>query len=629
MIKSFFKHYILFFLFCVAQKGIFFLYYYKEFYSGCNFGDYVDVVIHGLPLDASVTGYLTAVPALLLIAGVWWQSNALKYIFKGYYIFCAVLLALIYVGDLALYEHWGFRLDSTPLFYIKSSPKDAFASATFEMILAGIVDLAVNIWVFLWLCNRFLVEKNSYIAPEERKKKTVVLVLLAALLFLPIRGGLSVATVNTGKVYYSQNMRLNHAAINPCFNLLESLSRDASFATQYRYLNPDRASELFSRMQDVSFSEDESAGVGMGSGGDSSGRVQLVKPGKPNVVIVILESFLSKAMGTLGGVEGVAVNMDSLGANGVLFTNFYANSFRTDRGTVSILNGYPAQPTNSIMKYPAKSQSLPCISKTLAANGYDLQYVYGGDANWTNMRSYVTAMGFEKLISDVDFPISQRLGKWGAHDDVMFDKIASQLEAGQEKEPFLKVIQTSSSHDPFDVPFNKLEDERLNSIAFADSCLQNFINRYRNTPYWDNTLFVLVADHTMLWPLDIDVYSSERYKIPLIFYGEALERKGVRIDVLGSQIDIAATLLAQLGLPHTEFEFSKDMLNPANPHFGFFTVPDAFGMVTDSGEVVFDNVAKKIYSTNLPDTLALEHGKALLQKVYDDLEKRGNKKFAH
>ena len=245
------------------------------------------------------------------------------------------------------------------------------------------------------------------------------------------------------------------------------------------------------------------------------------------------------------------------------------------------------------------------------------------------MRSYLTAMGFENIISDVDFPLSQKLSKWGAHDDVMFDKIASQLEAGQEKEPFLKVIQTSSSHEPFEVPdFNRLEDERLNSIAFADSCLQVFINRYKETPYWSNTLFVLVPDHAMQYPADLDIFSSERYRIPLVLYGEALACRGIRVDVLGSQIDIAATLLAQLGLPHGEFAFSKDMMNPLNPHFGFFTVPDAFGMVTDSGEVVFDNVSEKIYSTTLPDTLDLERGKAFLQKLYDDLDERGNKKFA-
>lgn len=660
MIKNFFKHYILFFLFCIVQKFVFWGYYYGSFYRECSFGDLVDVILHGLPLDAAIAGYLTAIPALLLIVSVWWQGKALKYIFKGYYIFCAVLLGCIFVGDLALYEYWGFRLDTTPLFYLKSSPKDAFASATFGMIVAGIIALAVYIGVFLWLCRRFIVQGWQHSPVVHKVRKTVVLVLLAGALFIPIRGGFTVATLNTGKVYYSQNMRLNHAAINPCFSLLESLSKSNSFATQYRFMAPDRASQLFAMMQDVSFSgksvsaggtegaveaaggvvpaegglqetlgADEMFGKEGCEGNGLSGRMQLVKEGKPNVVIVILESFLSKAMGTLGGIEGVAVNMDSLGANGVLFTNFYANSFRTDRGIVSILSGYPAQPTNSIMKYPRKSQSLPSISKVLAQNGYDLQYIYGGDANFTNMRSYLTSMGFENIISDTDFSISQKLSKWGAHDDVMFDKIASQLEAGQEKEPFLKVIQTSSSHEPFEVPdFDKLADERLNSIAFADSCLQSFMDRYRNTPYWDNTLFVLVPDHAMQYPPDLDIFSSERYRIPLIFYGEALLCKGVRLDMYGSQIDIAATLLGQLGLSHEDFVFSKDMLNPQNPRFGFFTVPDAFGMVTASGEVVFDNVQGKIYSTNLPDTSVLEHGKAFLQKLYDDLEERGNKKFA-
>ena len=622
MIKSFFKHYMVFFLFCMVQKGVFWLYYYKEFYRDCSFGNLLDVVLHGLPLDAAVAGYLTAIPALLLIAGVWWRGKALKYIFKGYYIFCAILLSTIFVADLGLYEHWGFRLDSTPLFYLKSSPKDAFASATPLMLMAAAVAYAAYIAAFLWICEKFLVQKNWGRPVFNKVWETGALTLLAAALFIPIRGGFTVATLNTGKVYFSQNMRLNHAAINPCFSLLESMSRDASFATQYRYLSPHRADSLFAGMQDVIFQENANALPDS----VSSGRIQLLKPGKPNVVIVILESFLSKAMGTLGGIEGVAVNLDSLGANGVLFTNFYANSFRTDRGIVSILSGYPAQPTNSIMKYPRKSQSLPSISGTLAANGYDVQYVYGGDANFTNMRSYLTAMGFENIISDVDFPLSQKMSKWGAHDDVMFDKIASQLESGGEKEPFLKVIQTSSSHEPFEVPnFNRLEDIRLNSIAYTDSCLQAFIDRYRNTPYWDNTLFVLVPDHAMQYPVDIDVFSVERYKIPLIFYGEALAQKGIKVGETGSQIDIAATLLSQLGISHQEFEFSKNILNPENPHFAFFTVPDAFGVVTDSLEVVFDNVAKKIYSTNSSDTLAVERGKAFLQKLYDDLEKRGNK----
>ena len=636
MIKSFFKHYILFFLFCVAQKFVFLAYYYKGLYNDCSLGDFSDVLWHGLPLDLAIAGYLTAIPALLLIAGIWWQGKALRLIFKGYYIFCAVLLACIFIGDLALYEYWGFRLDTTPLFYLKSSPKDAFTSATFGMIAAAIVAFAVYVALFLWLCSKFLQSKDYRKYTFFKGRKTALLALCTAALFIPIRGGFTVATLNTGRVYFSQEMKLNHAAINPCFSLLESLSKSNSFDTQYRYLHPDKAQLLFSGMQDVSLqenpagtatSQEATAPEATAEQGDSlSGREMLLRTQRPNVVVILLESFLSQAMGTLGGIEGVAENLDSLGANGVLFTNFYANSFRTDRGIVSVLSGYPAQPTNSIMKYPRKSQDLPAISKSLARNGYDLQYVYGGDANFTNMRSYLTAMGFEKIISDADFPISQKLSKWGAHDDVMFDKIATQLEAGEEKEPFLKVIQTSSSHEPFEVPgFNKLEDIRLNSIAYTDSCLQVFVNRYKNTPYWDNTLFVLVADHAMQYPVDIDIFSSQRYRIPLVLYGEALARTGVKVETVGSQIDIAATLLGQMGIDHTDFKFSKDMLNPVNPHFAFFTVPDAFGVVTKEGEVVFDNVSEKIYSTNLSDTLILEQGKAFLQKIYDDLEKRGNK----
>ena len=271
MIRSFFKHYILFFLFCVVQKAVFILYYYKEFYSECKLGDFADVILHGRPLDAAIAGYLTAIPALLLIANVWWQGKAMKYIFKGYYIFCAVLLALIFEGDLALYEYWGFRLDTTPLFYLKSSPKDAFASATFGMLVAGAVSLAVYIWAFLWLANKFLVQKGKVRPVMNKGWKTAALVLLAALLFIPIRGGFTVATLNTGKVYYSQNMRLNHAAINPCFSLLESLSKNASFATQYRFHEPEKANELFAAMQDVSLRE------GADTLENLSGRENLIK----------------------------------------------------------------------------------------------------------------------------------------------------------------------------------------------------------------------------------------------------------------------------------------------------------------------------------------------------------------
>lgn len=133
---------------------------------------------------------------------------------------------------------------------------------------------------------------------------------------------------------------------------------------------------------------------------------------RPDVLFIIMESFSSWLMTTLGGEPGVAVQLDSLAQEGVLFTNFYANSFRTDRGLVAILSGYPAQPTTSIMKYPRKTQSIPAIAGCLKNAGYRTKYYYGGDADFTNMRSYLMSSGFEDIVADRDFPVSERLSKW-------------------------------------------------------------------------------------------------------------------------------------------------------------------------------------------------------------------------
>ena len=149
----------------------------------------------------------------------------------------------------------------------------------------------------------------------------------------------------------------------------------------------------------------------------------LLNCSRPDVYLIVMESFSSKLMATLGGKSGVAVQLDSLGQEGVLFSNFYANSFRTDRGLVSILSGFPAQPTMSLMKYPHKTAHLPSIAGTLKAEGYDVRYYYGGDADFTHMRSYLVAQGFEHIVSDVDFPVADRLSKWGVPDHLVFERL--------------------------------------------------------------------------------------------------------------------------------------------------------------------------------------------------------------
>ena len=296
---------------------------------------------------------------------------------------------------------------------------------------------------------------------------------------------------------------------------------------------------------------------------------------------------------------------------------------------MAILSGYPAQPTTSIMKYPRKTQNLPAIAGSLRDAGYRTKYYYGGDADFTNMRSYLMSSGFENIISDQDFPVSERLSKWGAHDHLVFNRLLEDMKAeaadtasAENARPFFQVLQTSSSHEPFEVPYRRLANDRLNAFAYTDSCVGDFVKRFRELPQWKNTVLVLVPDHLGAYPEHLNNLSVDRYQIPLLLIGGAVSEPR-RIDIYGSQHDIAATLLAQLSLPHQDFVFSKDMLNPASPHFAFFAVPDAFGMVTPDNQLIFNCEANAVAvdegSTKGKNLLP---GKAYLQKLYDDIAKR-------
>lgn len=599
------KTYLVFVLLFVLQKPLFMMYYH-DLYHACSLVDYLSVMMHGLPLDLSISGYFTLFIGLILTASIWISEKVSTWILKVYYGLVAFIMGVIFVADMILYKYWGFRLDSTPLFYLKT-PKDALASATPMMVVLGLIVVSLVISFFLFIFYRFLVRlKENNDTTKRRCITSVILILLTTSLVIPIRGGFSVSTMNVGWVYYSEEMILNHAAINPCFSLMESLSREQSFADQYRFMEAKDASKEFALLVEKA---------------SSDSIPNLFTTQRPNVVLVVLESFMTKVIEPLGGIPNVTPRFNELSKEGILFTNFYASSFRTDRGLVSVLSGYPGQPTTSIMKYPQKSQTLPSISKALLKAGYATTYYYGGDANFTNMRSYLVSQGFDKIVSDKDFPVEEKQTKWGAPDHYLFNRVFDDLSAGQ-KEPFLTTVQTLSSHEPFEVPSHQFKDPYLNSVFYADSCLGHFIDRYKQTKYWKNTIFVFVADHAMRYPDSLSNHKLERFQIPLLIIGGALKQP-MRVDTYASQIDIAATLLYQLGISHRDFTFSKNILNPKSPHFGYFTYPDGFGMTTPQNQLIFDCEANGVV-LNLGNKKGtnLKPGKAFLQSLYDDLSKR-------
>ena len=589
------------------------------------------VIWHGLPLDLSMAGYLSVIPGGLSIAVVWLKRDLVKPIMNIYFIIASLFITCSFLLNASLYPYWKYPLDSTPLFYFFTSPADAIASVSIWQVILSIVILIV-LTIGVWFTLRMRGEKRQQYSrysygyggfgsgkrnrfddfDRHRGRTSIILLLLTGLLFLPIRGGITVSTMNTGQAYYSQNAYLNHSAVNPLFSLLESITHQEDFASQYRFMKDKEADKIFATMTSTS---DENTYPLLNEA--------TFKIGTPDILIVIMESFASDIMPSMGSYKDVAVCLDSIAQQSILFTRFYANSFRTDRGMVSILSGYPAQPTTSIMRYPRKTSQLPSIARNLAKyKNYKTTYYYGGDADFCNMRSYLVSQGYQHIISDANFPIEDKLSKWGVPDHIVAARMMEDIKAQQnEKRPMLRILQTSSSHEPFEVPYHRLKDKRLNAFAYTDSVMGAIVREYRKLPRWKNTLIVFVPDHVGGYKENLNDHDRSRYQIPLILAGGAISRP-MKVGIIGSQHDIAATLLGQLGVEHREFTFSKNMMSDATPKFAFFAVNDAFGIVSEENSLIYDNRAKRIVYDKGEKGFNLKRGQAYLQKLYDDLAKK-------
>lgn len=589
------------------------------------------VIWHGLPLDLSMAGYLSVIPGFLSIAVVWLKRDLVKPIMNIYFIIASLFITCSFLLNASLYPYWKYPLDSTPLFYFFTSPADAIASVSIWQVILSIVILIV-LTIGVWFTLRMRGEKRQQYSrysygyggfgsgkrnrfddfDRHRGRTSIILLLLTSLLFLPIRGGITVSTMNTGQAYYSQNAYLNHSAVNPLFSLFESITHQEDFASQYRFMKDKEADKIFATMTSTS---DENTYPLLNEA--------TFKKGTPDILIVIMESFASDIMPSMGSYKDVAVCLDSIAQQSILFTRFYANSFRTDRGMVSVLSGYPAQPTTSIMRYPRKTSQLPSIARNLVKyKNYKTTYYYGGDADFCNMRSYLVSQGYQHIISDANFPIEDKLSKWGVPDHILAAKMMEDIKAQQnEKRPMLRILQTSSSHEPFEVPYHRLKDKRLNAFAYTDSVMGAIVREYRKLPRWKNTLIVFVPDHVGGYKENLNDHDRSRYQIPLILAGGAISRP-MKVGIIGSQHDIAATLLGQLGVEHREFTFSKNMMSDATPKFAFFAVNDAFGIVSEENSLIYDNRAKRIVYDKGEKGFNLKRGQAYLQKLYDDLAKK-------
>lgn len=596
------KYLIIYFLFWlfffIIQKPLFLLFQYQE-WGKHSIIEYLQVCWNGISMDISTAGYLSIVVAVILLISCftpttsWVKSFCRKYTYATLIIVCLIIIA-----DLFLYRYWGFRIDDTPLFYLKS-PKEAFASGSLFEYFIAIVLFALLIGCTLKIYTH--IDKKIAVFTGLSWGEAIPLLLLIGFLFVGIRGGIGVSTMNTGFVYFSDKTFLNHAAINPAWNFFQSLIKSSDFKARYHYMSKHEAELLIKKFENKKDHES----------------ICIIKNKRPNIILLIMEGIGSNAIESLNGAKGATPNIDQLIGEGVFFNNFYANSFRTDRGLMSILGAYPAQPTTSIMKFPQKTESIMSIPAKLKENGYNLSFYYGGDANFTNLNSFLRNSGYTTIISEKDFSKNELSTKWGAYDHILFNRVKEDLGKREEK-PFFKTILTLNSHEPFDVPTKKLKDPYLNSVFYADSCIGDFVSFCKKSDFWENSLIIILPDHCYKYPYSIENSNPYRYKIPMIWTGGVVNSIE-KIESLGSQIDLAATLFSQLDIDTQEFSFSKNILQKNYSGFAYYSFIDGFGLITPNDTAIFDCAAN--YPIHNSDSL-IPIGKAYLQLLYEDFSKR-------
>lgn len=600
------RHYLSLVLLFMLEKPLFMLYC-GALKHGYGIKDWILVVWHGIPIDLSVAGYLTLLPVIVIIIGIWVESFPAKRVIQVYDGLAALLLSAIFVSDAVLYPFWGFKLDASVLFYLQT-PKEAVASVSVWMVVLGLMLILLVAWgIYLILISAFKPVGTPFTKVLMKVPVTLFYVALLGPLFLVIRGGISESTMNVGHAYFTSDQFLNHSAVNPGFSLLSSFSKTSDYSEWYDYLEESRRAELFEGLYVT----------------DDSETVSLLNTDRPDILVIVLESFGGDFVHAVSGKEDVSPRLDSLIRQSVFFSNCYAGSFRTDRGLVCILNGHPGLPKTSIMKLPSKSASLPSLAGTLSKVGYETYFMYGGDINFTNMKSWLYGTGFRNVMSDVDFTLSERHSNaWGVNDDITFDRLLSDLKERKDSLWF-SVFLSLSSHEPFEVPYNRLPDKVDNAFAYTDSCLGAFVDSLRLTPVWDNLLLMILPDHGYRHSGTGLTCDPHVHHIPVLWTGGAVREPKV-IDRFVGQTDMAATILAQLGIDHKEYRFSRNVLSGSYGYpFSFYTYNNGFCFIDSTGVTLYDDDAEEcLINDSFGADMRLDRGKAILQTLHDDLESR-------
>lgn len=565
--------------------------------------------------DLMVAALLLAVPWLVGLLALCRPKLSLRAWLTPYYIVMGLAVAAIIVADAVMYEFWQFKLGMVVLSYA-SSPEGATNSVSFSFILLRVsLFLLLALWTIIPCI--LLTPKTLPTGRSERLWMRNLCIIWAFLIVS------SLCFMKIGDVYGNPRQLLaNHAAVNPVYAFAKSIKLSDNYAKRYDLLSEEDRADLFKNLYPEPADDIQDT---------------LLTTQRPDILFVFIEGFGSRFIKELGGLPDVAPGWSRLIPEGIFWENYYSNSFRTDRGTVSAFSGWLSYTDLGLMKQTEFHAALPSLARTLNSQGYETAYLYGSAMTNMGKRQYLEDMDFKNLYDDkalqdltgtrfegeASSSTTTTLkrdteGSWGMNDSTALQK-ACQLIAGWNGGHHFMVAQTLSSHEPWDVPYHRLEDEKLNAFAYTDYSISCMIDTLRQLPQWDNLLVIMIPDHGYLYQQSYD--DPGFFHAPMLWLGGAI-RQPHKMDIPMNQSDIAATLLSQMGIPHDEYPWSRNVLSRTYTYpFVYCNYPAGMLFADSTGVSIYDIDGEAIIKEQpADDGQRILRAKAILQSSYDQLQ---------
>ena len=608
------KSFLCWLLFFIVVRGLFMVWHHALF-TGIGIGEKMAVFYHALSLDISTICYLLTVPLLLFSVQLFFNHKVISVLIRVVVALELLFVSIVSLAEIGIYGEWLCKLNYKALQYL-NHPAEIFATAsTGFLVVAFFVILLLTVSFYI-LYVKVVLRPEIVALRKSYWKPVIVTFLMLGLFFTGMRGGVNAIPISQSAACFSNHKILNDAAINPLWNIVYNVLNFGSLnhKATYRFMESQEAENI---VNELYYAEKDTL-------------VSVLKHNEVNVVIILMESWTADLIESLTGTKDVTPNFHALEKEGLLFTRFYSNGHRSQQAISSLLGSFPPVPYYDITASLDKYKHLPTFSNVLRQQQYNTSFYFGGDLNYGNIRSFLYHANFKTIVEEKNLGYVSPRGKLGIHDEYMFMYHARELDGMEE--PFFTILFTVSSHSPYDQPkdipplqWDVPEINYLNSAKYTDYWLGAYFEEVKKQPWYDNTLFIIVADHGHPSHLSRSYHSETYQHIPMLWVGNVLkdEYVGERCGVVSSHVDVAPTLLNQLGYSKKDFRWGKDIFNPYYQHFAYFEVNNGFGFVTDSSSVVHYSFGdNNDFRTNFVGDEAqkeplLKKGKAYSQHLFE------------